>query len=528
MTRLNAESSKHITLKRRLYRHAVAERKLIMKKYVAIVLMLVMLVAVAAGCSNTNGPGETTTTTAPRQPGDTSAPSDTTGVEYDEYGREIVADEIPEMNLGDRTFTIHTRGNVEQYEWKADSHSGDHLSDAIYKRNIAVEERLGVRLNIIAEGTWADYASVTLPKVKASIMSGNGEYDLIAGFSTPIATLATTGMLTNLNNVEQIDFDKPWWSSDMIEQLEVDNVNYYAVGSLSLSMIYSMQCIFVNTPMLEEVESGYNIYQTVLDNKWTWEEMTRLAALAYRDNGNGVRDDEDRYGLAFADATNSVYAYFYSTGSKLVTHNSAGEPEMSINAEKNHEIVGKLIDMMYNSEFSRAPGGTEPDFTQGNILFLDRWLYWGQTLYKDNMDEYGIVPMPMYNESQGGYFTPVQSGMHMYCIPTDVKNLDEDGYITEALAAESYRSLMPVYFEIVLKVKYAKDEQTSKMLDIMYETVSFDFGQIFNGELGALTELRNVVVSKNNNYMSINKATSGIYAKKLSQIIEDIAQNANN
>lgn len=312
----------------------------------------------------------------------------------------------------------------------------------------------------------------------------------------------------------------------MVDELTVGDANYFAVGSLSLSMIYSMQCIFVNTPMLEEIESGYNIYNTVLENKWTWEEMMRLASNAYRDNGNGVKDDDDRYGLAFTDTTNSIYAYYYSTGSKFVTRNASGDVELSINAEKNHEIVGKLIDMMYNSDYARSPSSKEPDFTQGNILFLDRWLYWGQTNYKDNMETYGIVPMPMYSESQGRYYTPVQSGMHMYCIPTDVKSLEQNGYITEALAAESYRSLQPVYFEIVLKVKYAKEEATSKMLDIMYDTVIFDFGQIFNSEIGVLAELKNVVNSKNNNYMSISKATSGVYAKKLATLVENIEKNA--
>ena len=511
----------------------VEERKSIMKKHTsrsvaAIILLLALLVGLVVGCNNSGDPQDSTVTTTAQPSGDSSSPPDTTAPELDEYGRPVIDDEIPELNYQDRTFTIHTRGNVEQYEWKADSYSGDHLSDAIYKRNLAVEDRLGVRLNIIAEGTWADYSAVTLPKIKASIMAGNREYDLIAGFSTPIATLATTGLLSNLNNVEQLNFDKPWWSSNMKDELTVGNANYYAVGSLSLSMIYSMQCIFVNTPILGEVESDYNIYQTVKDGKWTWEEMKRIAAKAFRDNGNGVHDDDDRYGLAFTDSTNSVYAYFYSTSQKLVTRNAAGDLEMNINAEKNHEIIDKMIDMMYNAEYARAPGGKAPDFTQGNILFLDHWLYWGQTLYKDNMEEYGIVPMPMYDESQGRYYTPVQSGMHMYCIPTDVKSLEQNGYITEALAAESYRTLMPTYFEIVLKVKYAKDEQTSQMLDIMYDTVVFDFGQIFNGELGALTALKNVVVSKNNNYMSIYKATSAIYAKKLNQLVEGIMKYADN
>ena len=127
--------------------------------------------------------------------------------------------------------------------------------------------------------------------------------------------------------------------------------------------------------------------------------------------------------------------------------------------------------------------------------------------------------MPKFDNSQ--VLHPVQSGMHD-CIPIDIKSAEENGIITEALAAQSYRSLLPAYYEIVLKTKYAKDSETSQMVDIMYGTVFFDFAFIFNNELGILNNISGVIKSKNNTFASMLKATAKIYENKLESLINGI------
>jgi hypothetical protein len=380
----------------------------------------------------------------------------------------------------------------------------------------------------MAEGTWADYASVTLPKVKASIMAGDGAYDLIAGFSTPIATMATTGLLKNLYDIPYIDFEKPWWSQSIVDELTIDDITYFGVGSLSLSMIYSMECVYVNTDIIEIASAGYNIYDTVKNGNWTWDEMLRLSALAYSDqNGNGARDEGDRYGLAYCDNSNALIGYYYSTGSKLTIRGSDGYPELNIDTAKSSEMVDKLIVMLYGTESAYPADKTPLVFSDGNIMFFNHWLYYGQTQYSGLMDNYGIVPMPKYNTDQENYCTPVQAGMHMYCIPIDIKNAEENGIITEALAAQSYRTLLPAYYEIVLKTKYAKDSDTSQMVDIMYNTVFFDFGYIFNNDLGIMNNILSVIKSKTNTLASTLKATQSIYDKKIDALIKGITGTKN-
>lgn len=484
-----------------------------------VLAALLLSVSFISCAQEGNGPATTQATA------NTSDPSDVTTEALDAYGRPIIPDNLPEKNYNGRTFTVHTRGNVQQYEWYAPETTGQTLNDAIYTRNTHVEARLGIKIEVIAEGTWADYASTTLPKMQASIMSGNGAYDLIAGFSTPIATMATTGLLTDLNTYEYINFEQPWWNQSIRDELSVNDITYFGVGSLSTSMLYSMMCIFVNTEILSEVAgNAYNIYDTVNNKQWTWDEMLTLAASAYIDrNNDGKVDESDRIGFATTDTnnTNSTIGFYYASGMKLISRDNAGMPEINVNVEKTTEIIDKMHKLLYTGEGVMS-ADKSPDFTQGDILFFFHWLYGGQTKYAGAMDKYGIVPLPMYSAEQERYYTTVQSGMHMYCIPIDVKDPEAVGIITEALAAESYKVLQPAYYEVVLKSRYAKDNESSMMVDLMYNTVVFDFANIYNSNIGLLTLIQNSVKADTNSFSALYKGNKNACGKKLDELISGI------
>ena len=57
--------------------------------------------------------------------------------------------------------------------------------------------------------------------------------------------------------------------------------------------------------------------------------------------------------------------------------------------------------------------------------------------------------------------------------------------ITEALASESYKNVIPVFYDVALKTKSARDEESSAMIDLIRDTLTFDFGYINSGALTA-------------------------------------------
>ena len=63
----------------------------------------------------------------------------------------------------------------------------------------------------------------------------------------------------------------------------------------------------------------------------------------------------------------------------------------------------------------------------------------------------------------------------MLCIPVTT-DPDFTGYVTEEIAFESYKTVIPAYYYTVLSVKYARDEDSVEMLDIIFESRVCDLG----------------------------------------------------
>jgi hypothetical protein len=71
----------------------------------------------------------------------------------------------------------------------------------------------------------------------------------------------------------------------------------------------------------------------------------------------------------------------------------------------------------------------------------------------------------------------------LFCAPVTCTRRELVGATAEAMAAESYRKLTPTYFETALKVKYTRDEESSKMLDIILEGATFNLGVVYSESL---------------------------------------------
>ena len=65
----------------------------------------------------------------------------------------------------------------------------------------------------------------------------------------------------------------------------------------------------------------------------------------------------------------------------------------------------------------------------------------------------------------------------MFSIPKTASDTDRTGVILEALSAEGYKQVFPTYYEIALKDKYLRDDESVKMLDLITasRTISFSY-----------------------------------------------------
>ena len=157
-------------------------------------------------------------------------------------------------------------------------------------------------------------------------------------------------------------------------------------------------------------------------------------------------------------------------------------------------------------------------FSEGKALFMDMSFFFIEELREMETD-FGIIPYPKYDENQSSYATRL-----CYYMPTVVpititgERLDRAGVMLEALAYEYASNVVPAYYEIALKTKAARDEESQGMLDIIFNNRVIDLGDsTFCGELrdGAMRQLFD---SKKNTLASRAKSLEKIMKIKLSEL----------
>ncbi len=73
----------------------------------------------------------------------------------------------------------------------------------------------------------------------------------------------------------------------------------------------------------------------------------------------------------------------------------------------------------------------------------------------------------------------------MAAIPVVVKDADMSGIVLEALNSETFRSVVPVYYNILLKRKLSRDDDSAAMIDLAREGTLCDFGMAYFQSLSA-------------------------------------------
>ncbi len=475
---------------------------------------------------------EPTATAAPSGAADTSAAPAETKPATDEYGRELIDTALPELDFKGAKLNLFVRNDQGfEYEFDVTEANGEVMNDVIYERNKSVEERLKIAMTFTGVSLSGGNETKTLEN---SITAGDGAFDLAAVHSSYGARLARSGYFYNLNRVKYCDFDKPWWNSDLNEELNVYNYLPFAYGSACLSGTMRAVVTFFNSTKAATSFKGVNLYQVVKDGKWTMDKLYELCDAAYVDtNGDGKRDNGDFYGLAMMQQATPMDAFIAAFDLSITTRNKDGIPELSLYSERTVNAIDALkkllnenkgvITLPYNP--SSATAANElclGKFKDSTAIFTFTNLYFTDEL-RDFADDYGILPMPKYDEAQAGYYTLPHNAFSLLAIPIDTKNADAADAAMEALCEQSWRTVMPAYFETAMKSKYLRDQESAQMFDLIMDGVHINFGSAYQKHcIGAIGELiRNLSLDFASTYAS--KEAS--FQSALADLLENLKKN---
>lgn len=503
-----------------------------LKKVLAIMLASLMLVSVMVSCGTS---GNVETTTQAPSGGDPVASDTTTAAPETESPYDVngyLKDDLdPSLNYNGEKFTILYWQDVERVEFEVEELTGGLIDDALYNRNATVEDRMGIDFEWI--GTPGNYnnQAAFVTQVDNDVKSG-GDYDVFAGYSMSAATIALQGLSRNLMEVENINFDQPWWPSSLTELTTINDRLYFCSGDISTNMLHMMYCTLFNKTLATEVNTG-DLYKLVDDGKWTIDKMAELASVAYSDvNGDSKADVSDQFGLALGSNIH-FDAFFTASGLRTVTKNAEGTPVMAdeFASEKTQDLLEKIVNIFHENDYAAfsntVSGWSNAPFAEGRVLFIvDRNYVTSSTTFADTTVTYGVLPVPKYDEAQEDYYTCMAFPFSIYSVSIALSDerANMAGAVLECMASESYRQVTPAVFETAMKLKYSAGENDSRMYDLIRDTIQIDLGRIFTTPLKNISysPFRNACNNGSTNWTSIIKAESRVMQKALEEIVTSL------
>jgi hypothetical protein len=418
--------------------------------------------------------------------------------------RKLVSDDLPEMDYEGAEFRISVTDKFA-YEMNVDAENGDIINDVVYTRNRLIEDRFNITIkNIVVDMMASDNHSAHPNFIMNSVMAGDDNFELAGLYIYTSERPILSGCYLNWNDIKYVDFDKPWWIKGAENAFTIGGKMYIAGGDLSVTTLV-MSYVYLFNKKLAENYGIDNLYGVVSDGKWTLDYLATVSKDIYEDiNGNNTADQEDRYGAVLGTVTD-LDAYLPAFDQPIIAFTS-GTPVCVINTEKSIQAVEKMYDLYYNNPgayVEKTYDNRYKEFSADLALFTPSRLNYIYEVLRDMESDFGIIPFPKWDDAQERYYTNTLDNWSALGIPVTVKDPDFVGLIVEALTAESYKTVIPAYYDVALKVKFTRDEDSVKMLDIITEGRTYDFSILHSTDLKRLPYLfRDLISGKNSDFVS--------------------------
>jgi hypothetical protein len=254
------------------------------------------------------------------------------------------------------------------------------------------------------------------------------------------------------------------------------------VGDFS-TMHYGLTiAMFFNKKLLNDfgLESPYNIINA---GNWTYDKFYEMASGSSVDlNGDGKFDKNDRFGYMSITHVWSP-SFLAAAGQQTILKDENDLHRFGMDNEKFISVYKKLTETMHegNMLFDADDAGDhrlqDVMFPGNQALFWSEVVHWATILR--NMDaDFGIIIHPKWDEAQTDYQNYVGSPPVM-CIPTTSSDLDRTGMVFEALCYESTDTVIKAYYDVLLKTKISRDDESEGMLDIMFQNRFYNIADTY-------------------------------------------------
>lgn len=463
-----------------------------MKQYSRMFICLLAALLVAptlVACSEKSSTSETKATdTTAQSANQTEAETEDPFAGFDYEGRDFriwTSINIAAASLGNSNYMIEGPEEL----------TGDAAPDAAYERNNKVAELLNIKYQY--EQLDKSYDTVKA-EIQKYVMAGENAYDLIINDMYGTASLTLEGMFYNVLEGKHFDFSKPWWYSDFMEDVSINsNYQYMLGGDFFIDILRCSHCLFYNKNLYENIYGdGDGLYDIVLAGDWTLDKMNDMLEECYSDlNGDGKRDIDDQFGYVSFEIWGSMIPFLISADPGYIDRDEKGYPYITMNNENSILLLDELYDLYLEGNGAWVANGITEElavttFTSGRSMFVgyQRLGSLENATVREMEEGLGVVPYPKLHDRQESYVTSTHDTCEIGLIPVTVApdDLDFISAVVEVLCRETYNSVLPVYYESSLKMKYTRDDTSAQMIDIIHDNIGNSFPLAYNPSVNSI------------------------------------------
>ncbi len=478
----------------------------------AAALLLILLFAFAVSCGGNSREAEST-----------SADAGTEAVTE----AETAYPDPPEGDYGGAEFRIAQGDPSQSVREKmvvVEELNGDLINDAIFNRNAAASERTNT---VIRSVVMKSYSALT-----NAVLAGDDFCDTALAMPTDFFSDVGAGMFVDVNKMDALDTSRPWWDRNEVSELEIRGKLFSLVGDITTTDEFHTVCLIYSCNLFEDFNFD-SPYSMVEDGSWTLDRFLGLCRAAAADmDGDGAMGEYDRWGFTTESAMMSWMCE--SFGARSLVRDGEGGFSLNVGDERFRAVIDSVVRLATEKDIvTMAEDGIITNADYENVYYHMEALFAADlalfhsgtfddlTRMRSYEADYGIIPLPRFDEEQDKYYHSVSWLGVQLVIPATVRDTGMVGTVLENMGRESAETLNPVFYEFFMSEKLTRDEESKAMLDIIFSTKYYDLDDFAN-----LSGLSGIIVriakSKQNTFASDWAVAEAKAAVKLAEFLEPL------
>ena len=469
-----------------------------LKKHLSLVLLFALVLSAAVSCTDSPPKDNKNKESPVLQDGSNPLSG------QEETPSRFIPD-LPDMDFGGYEFRslVFYYSDASNVTFDSEEENGETINDAIYGRNRYVEDKYNVVLKqiVTANDPWNMNNDF-----KRSVGSGSDDFDICLQVDFKAFELVAEGYVLSADKLPYINLSQPWYAHDINEALSVKNKNFIAFGDECLTLYEEISILCFNKKLVQDlgIENPYSLAKS---GKWTYDRFFDMCRLISQDlDSDGKMTEADRYGIV-SQSDQLLPLFWVCAGCQTVTKDNQDMLTLNLAGnEKLFNLLDKARQNIYGGEKIYYDSFEELGYVEENrkvsrrqfendlALFYAAGI--GSVPHLRTMEtDFGIIPFPKADESQNRYYSRVANPWPKI-VPVHAQNPERTSIILEAVAAESRNTVIPALKETCLKTKFARDDESVEMLNLIFDTVFMDLGDSVYWDIR--TELSRETMGKGN------------------------------